>query len=342
MKHTAEDLKMMQALPLDMKVQLTKDRIRSWVNTYGESGCYISYSGGKDSTVLMHLVKQDYPDVPAVFCDTGLEYPEVRAMAIKNADVVLKPNMRFREVIDNYGYPVVGKEVSKYVKEARSAILKGDDSYYAIQKLRGTLKDKNGNKSAYNCEKWGFLIDAPYKISHQCCDVMKKLPAKKYENETGRKPFIGTMTTESRLRREQWNRFGCNAYEKSRPSSTPMAFWTDQDVLSYILRYKVDIPSVYGDIISVDSDGMEYGSDLFGGCGSLSTTGCKRTGCVFCAFGISQDGTPNRFQRLKQTHPKLWSYCIHGGEYGEDGMWRPSKTGLGMGKVLDYINVPYE
>lgn len=341
MKHTAEDLKLMQALPLDMKIQLAKDRIRSWVNEYGESGVYISYSGGKDSTVLMHLIKQDYPDVPVVFCDTGLEYPEVRNLAIKNADVLLKPKMKFREVIEKYGYPVISKEVSKYVKEARSAIQKGDENYYALQKLRGTLKDKNGNKSAYNCEKWGFMLDAPFKMSHLCCDVMKKRPAKKYSKETDRKGFIGTMAEESRLRRAQWLINGCNAYDAKEPKSTPLAFWTEQDILAYILKYDLEIPSVYGDIVSVDVDGMEYDSDLFGN-SKLRTSGCNRTGCVFCAFGIMQDGTPNRFQRLKQTHPKLWDYCIHGGEYGEDGMWRPSRTGLGMGKVLNYIGVPYE
>ncbi len=337
MKHTAEDLKMMQSLPLEMKIQLSKDRTRSWVNTYGESGVYLSISGGKDSKVLRHLVKQDYPDVPAVFCDTGLEYPEVRAMAIKNADEVLKPKMGFRQVIEKYGYPIISKEVSKNVYYARSGGT--DTSYY--KKLFGLLKNNDGDKSAYCCEKWSYLYDAPFKIGNYCCDVMKKRPFKEYGHAEKRKPIIGTMAEESRLRMQKWMQNGCNMYDANEPKSTPLAFWTEQDILAYILRYGLEIPSVYGDIVSVDQDDMEYEGDLFG-VGKLKCTGVNRTGCMFCGFGAHLEKYPNRFQRMKVTHPKLWDYCINGGEYGEDGMWRPSRTGLGMGKVLDYIDVPYE
>ena len=77
-ERTIDDLRQLQALPLNLKVALTKQRIRQWVQEFGESGVYVSFSGGKDSTVLLHLVRSLYPDVVAVFCDTGLEYPEIR------------------------------------------------------------------------------------------------------------------------------------------------------------------------------------------------------------------------------------------------------------------------
>lgn len=73
--HTIQDLKMRQALPLDIKISMTKQRIREWINEFGVDGVYVSFSGGKDSTVLLHIVREMYPDVPAVFVDTGLEYP---------------------------------------------------------------------------------------------------------------------------------------------------------------------------------------------------------------------------------------------------------------------------
>ena len=76
-KHTLPDLQELQALPLYLKIRLTKQRIREWVNRYGEDGVYVSFSGGKDSTVLLHLVREEYPNVPAIFCNTGLEYPEI-------------------------------------------------------------------------------------------------------------------------------------------------------------------------------------------------------------------------------------------------------------------------
>ena len=128
-----------------------------------------------------------------------------------------------------------------------------------------------------------------------------------------------------------------------------MAFWTEQDVLHYIKKYDVPYCSVYGDI-QIKPHGEDYLEGQIDaidylGCyepeDTLATTGCSRTGCIFCCFGIMQDGTPNRFQRLKETHPRQYEYCINGGEM-VDGKWQPNKEGLGLGKVLDYIGVPYK
>lgn len=120
MSRTLQDLQMLQALPLDLKIPMTKARIRQWVNEFGEEGVYVSFSGGKDSTVLLHLIREMYPRVPAVFCDTGLEYPEIRDF-VKTFDNVtwLRPEMNFRQVIEKYGYPFISKEVSECVYGAR-------------------------------------------------------------------------------------------------------------------------------------------------------------------------------------------------------------------------------
>lgn len=125
-KHTLHDLQELQALPLYLKIRLTKQRIREWVNRYGEDGVYVSFSGGKDSTVLLHLVREEYPDVPAVFVDTGLEYPEIREF-VKTFDNVewLKPKKNFRQVIQDYGYPFISKEVAQTVYEVKRRIMRG-------------------------------------------------------------------------------------------------------------------------------------------------------------------------------------------------------------------------
>ena len=73
----------------------------------------------------------------------------------------------------------------------------------------------------------------------------------------------------------------------------------------------------------------------------LETTGCDRTGCIFCMFGCHLEKEPNRFQQLKRTHPRQYEYCINGGEM-VDGKWQPNKEGLGLGKVLDFIGVKYD
>lgn len=73
----------------------------------------------------------------------------------------------------------------------------------------------------------------------------------------------------------------------------------------------------------------------------LCTTGCRRTGCVFCGFGAHLEKDETRFQRLKRTHPKLYSYCIYGGAYDSDGIWKPDKNGLGMKHAFDELNKIY-
>jgi 3'-phosphoadenosine 5'-phosphosulfate sulfotransferase (PAPS reductase)/FAD synthetase len=168
-------------------------------------------------------------------------------------------------------------------------------------------------------QKYRYLIDAPFKISDKCCDIMKKNPAKVFEKETGLTPIIGTMAQESMQRKSNWLMYGCNAFDSKRPTSRPMSFWTEQDVLEYLRSYSLPYATCYGDIVKNET-------------GLLQTTGCDRTGCMFCMFGCHLEKEPNRFQRMKKTHPDRWEYCM---KDWEDG-------GLGMKNVLDYINVKVE
>lgn len=117
--HDAERLKELQALPLERKIQITQARIIEWYQHYNGQVC-VSFSGGKDSTVLLHIARKIYPNIPAVFSNTGLEYAEIQRFVKTwdNVDIVV-PKMRFDQVISTYGYPLIGKEVAEAIYYAR-------------------------------------------------------------------------------------------------------------------------------------------------------------------------------------------------------------------------------
>lgn len=323
-KHSASDLVQMQSLPLDAKIRMTKNRIQQWYEAF-EGEVYVCFSGGKDSTVLLHIARSIYPDIPAVFVDTGLEYPEIREF-VKSIDnvTIVRPEMNFRQVILKYGYPVASKEIAKKVQYAKKG------ANWAKKYVDGTAVDSEGRPSRYRVsEKWLKLMDAPFDVSAYCCDVMKKRTTQRYEKETGRKPIIGTLAVESKIREQAWLRTGCNAFEAQKPKSTPLAFWTEQDILQYIRKFNIPYASIYGDIVPTEETIrlpiLNEEVDV------LKTTGCDRTGCMFCMFGCHLEQEPNRFQRMKETHPKQYEYML-----------KPiSEGGLGMKEVLDYIGVKY-
>jgi hypothetical protein len=155
-------LRQRQAMPLDLKVELSLRRIRDWCDHWDDM-VYVAFSGGLDSTVLLHLARKVLPDCPAVFHDTGLEFPEIRDF-VKTIDNVTwtKPRMTFPEVLKKYGYPVVSKRVAQYVGEVQRA--KGDT---ATKKLRTTGIKGNGEYSQLGKvpDKWQYLFDAPFTIS---------------------------------------------------------------------------------------------------------------------------------------------------------------------------------
>jgi 3'-phosphoadenosine 5'-phosphosulfate sulfotransferase (PAPS reductase)/FAD synthetase len=306
LKHTAEDLKNMQAWPLSRKIQVTQTRIIEWYHRF-DGRVSVSISGGKDSTILLDLARRCFPDIEAVYVNTGLDFPEVRRFATETPNVtVLQPKMRFDEVVREYGWCFPSKDVSHTIYYARKG------SGWAIDRLNGVNADGSPSKwRQSHYVKWAYLLDAPFKISANCCGIMKESPLDKYRKKTGRQPIVGTMAVESERRRQAWLQTGCNNFDSKNPVSKPLSFWTNQDALEYIRRYEIPIASVYGDIVE-DAKGR------------LSTTGEQRTGCVFCPVGCHRDKV-NRFQRMAVTHPKLHEYCM---------------DALNLGAFLDYIGIP--
>ena len=282
-------------MPLDDKLWLVDERIREWYE-FHNGKVFISLSGGKDSKLLEYLVRRLYPEVPCCHVATGLEYPQLTKFALEQGNVrVMRPRIGFLEVIKEYGYPVVSKRVSRYIWDLRRP--KGMNE--ATKNLRLTGLNKKGVfcPSMKLASKWRFLVDAPFKISSYCCDIIKKEPLRRYARETGRFPYVGTIASESQDRLKMWLKVGCNQYNAKSPVSAPLSMLTEQEVLILIRRFNLPLASVYGEIKEKPD-------------GTLCCTGVHRTGCMFCMFGAHLEKAPNRFQRMKVTHPQLWLYCM--------------------------------
>lgn len=307
---------------------MTAERIDGWYQYY-DGSVAVSFSGGKDSTVLLDIARnhwRGHKDIKAVFVDTGLEYPKIRRFVktFDNVDII-RPAMRFNEVIKKYGYPVISKTVAHNVRCARN-----EPDGKIVKNC--FCSEKSG---PYAMAKWNDLRFVDFNIDDRCCDIMKKQPAHDYSKKNGIYFMTAEMACESKKRTDKWLENGCNGFDLKNPKSTPMAFWTEQDVLKYIYKNNLPVAEPYGQVIEIecqitfDDEQCQY-----------ETTGCNRTGCMFCAFGLHLEKGKTRFQMLKETHPKQYEYCIGGGGFS-NGIWQPNKQGLGLGYVFDELNKIY-
>ena len=314
---TFEDLKTMQSWPLSRKIQVTQSKIIEWHEHFNHRTA-INFSGGIDSTVLLDLARRCYPDIPAVFMNTTIEFPSIVDFVKSKPNVtILKPQLCkicancpdgcFTRVIREYGICYPSKEIAKNVDAARRGLI------YAINRFKGLNTD--GSYSWYKdkiYKRWAFLVDSPFKISDKCCMVLKEKSLDKWYKETGRVPIIGTLASESIRRRSAWHTTGCNAFSSTKKVSKPLSFWTNDDILRYLKDYRIPYADIYGEIVEDKK-------------GRLRTLGEQRTGCSVCVVGCHLDKT-NRFQRLKQTHPELWDYDINS---------------LGFGEFFDFLGIDY-
>lgn len=300
-----------QSLGLEEKIAMTKLRIRDFYDRF-DGDVYCSFSGGKDSTVLRHIVMDMGLKMPFVFSNTGLEMPEivefVRQQASKDENVVqVRPKVTFDKVWKEHGLPVGSKRVAKMIR----VLQEGDNGKNSnMHNLYNTGYNSKGQyaKSWKLPEKWRVFIDeAAPRVSDRCCDFLKKEPLDTYAQRTGRYGISAIMADEGGAREM---RTQCNVYDGKRPNSAPMLFWTEADVWKYIRTRQVDICSVY---FERAVDGVIVPAE-------------KRTGCMFCGFGVQMERGMNRFQRMAITHPRQHSIVI---------------DRMGMGRALDLIGVKY-
>lgn len=287
------ELKERQQWTLNQKIDHSVGAIESFVNTTGKTP-FISFSGGRDSTVLLDLARRYFDkDMKAVFCNTGNEYPEIVRFVRNTENVtVIRPKYTVRQVVEKYGFPLISKEQAQGIRQAKTT---KSEKLLNIR-LHGTDQSK-GWVSGKIADRWQYLIDEPFMVSEKCCDCLKKRPFAKYERLTGEVPIIGTMAGESRLRRQQYiRRGGCNSFSENNTASYPLSIWTDEDIWNYIRTHNIPYCELYD-------------------------KGHLRTGCMICGFGAHYEKERSRFELLRQSYPKAYgifmNYTNNGVSYRE-------------------------
>lgn len=284
---TIDDLKERQKWSFDQKLDHAVATVENFCSRL-QGRVFVSFSGGKDSTVLLDLTRRFVDkNCKAVFCNTGAEYPDVVRFVRQTDNVtIIKPQETFKNILETRGFPLISKEQARYIRQARHT--KSDK----LRSLRLGEMDKN-KRFGIIAKKWRFLVKAPFDVSEECCDILKKRPFKKYCKETGTRPMIATTCDESMLRMEQYvRRGGCSTFEKNKEASFPMSIWTDQDIYTYIDKFNLRLCDLYA-------------------------KGFVRTGCMSCGFGAHID--KNRFGLFFRTCPriaqKILAYENHGITY---------------------------
>lgn len=286
------ELRERQSWSLEQKIDHSLGVIEQFYNTLN-GRVYVSFSGGKDSTVLLWLARRIYPNIKACFCNTGNEYPDIvkfvrdKKTNGENIDIIY-PEIKPQDIISRFGFPLISKETSHLLYDFRH-------KPYTVRAKKAMEEDT----SKYNrvATKYRYLVTEPYDVSHLCCEYLKERPMHKYDLDNDLYPIVGTMACESKMRESAYLRMGqCNTFnnrDKRKQKSRPLSIWLEKDILDCIDRYNIPISEIYN-------------------------KGMNRTGCAFCGFGV-QFKEDTRLDFSFNEHPKLYqtfmNYENHGVKY---------------------------
>lgn len=288
-----EELRKRQKWTLAQKIDHSLGVIDQFISRLNGQ-VYVGFSGGKDSTVLLDLCRVIKPDIKAVFCNTGNEYPdivrfvrELKAVDGYNIEIIY-PKLKPKEVFEKYGFPLVSKEQSQSIYEVRHT-----KSQSIINRRLG-LEPQYKNKPSVIADKWLFLLREKFSTSHKCCECLKKHPFKEYEKKNKLHPIMGVMASESLMREKMYlKNGGCNSFEGGRIKSLPLSIWLEEDIWAYIKERNLKIADIY-------------------------YKGAKRTDCMFCLYG-AHFKDDNRLDLCYKLYPKMYkmfmSYTNNGIEY---------------------------
>lgn len=317
-----------QKLPYEAKVAYAELRAREFQAECEKRGLNTHVSvGGLDSITLLVFLRSIGIDVPAISV-SSLEDKSIQRIHRDLGVETLKPLKSKVEVIREFGYPILSKEIAGKIAllqnprpenaTVRHAIITGETGEYGgnrtgtrMQLPQRWLKKFGG----YENENEGVNYEKPdFLVSDRCCYYLKEKPCDDWAKAHNSVPYLGLMASEGGRRQKALMRNGCNYFGESTIRSAPFAIFSRSDLLQLSIDLKGPVPEVYGEIVR-DKDG------------NFQTTGAQRTGCSMCGFGIHLENRPHRFDRLRQSNPKEWKFWMYD---------------MGWGHVLDYIGVGWE
>lgn len=314
-----------QSLPYEAKVVHAQIRAQEFYDKL-DGHCHVSV-GGLDSITLLLFLRSIGIDVPAISVSV-LEDKSIQRVHKELGVIQLKPLKSKVEVLREFGYPVLSKEIANKIAllqnptekntTVRHAIITGETGAYGgyrkgtRMKLAQKWLDRFGGADPEGAAL-GYK-EAPFKVSDRCCYYLKERPCDKWAKEHQSAPYLGLMASEGGRRQKALMINGCNYYSKGATRSAPFAIFDRQDLLQLALDLNVPVPAIYGEIVR-DKEGQ------------LHTTGAQRTGCTMCGFGIQFEKRPHRFDMLRKTSPDEWHFWMYE---------------MGWGEVLDYIGVKWK
>lgn len=321
------DFRIKQQLPYEFKVAYAERRAWEFYEECSRRNLNVHVSvGGLDSITLLLFLRHIGIDCPAVSV-SSLEDKSIQHVH-RDLDVIsLKPLKTKVEVIREFGYPILSKEIAGKIallqnpsennRTVRHAIITGETGAYGGNRkgTRMQLSQKWLKKfGGYENENEGVNYGKPdFLVSDKCCYYLKEKPCDNWAKANHSVPYLGLMASEGGRRERALMRNGCNYFGESTIRSAPFAIFSRQDLLRLALDLHVPVPEIYGKIVT-DSQGR------------LQTTGAQRTGCSMCGFGIHLEKRPHRFDQLYERNPKEWEF------------WMGT---MGWGHVLDYIGVEW-
>lgn len=230
-----------------------------------ENNAYISFSGGKDSTILHYLIDMALPNnkIPRVFINTGIEYVDivkfVKGLASEDERFTLiPPSLPIRQVLEKYGYPFKSKQHSHNVGiyQTSGKLTETNKKYLGIDKLKPTM---------FQCPillKYQFTNDFNIKLSDKCCYKLKKEPISKWQKQSGRQITITGMRKEEGGNR---NNITCIVTDKDKSiiKFHPLVVVSEEWEDWFIKKNNIEICKLY-----------------------LPPYNFKRTGCKGCPFSL--------------------------------------------------------